>query len=231
MNTPLATPAEQRNVTLEELAYRSIRARIIDGPMLEPQSYTETQLAELIGVSRTPVREALKRLRAEQVVELRPKGGVWVKPVTPEFADEVYVIRALLESHATGVCALRIDESELRRLREICLLVEHNYREGRRERLGELYGEFHDRILAAARLPLVEAHLAQLETNIQRFRRVTSVNPAILVPSREEHLEIIEAMERRDAASAERAAYRHVIRLKDAYVAALQEDARVRSIG
>lgn len=231
MNTPASSGGEQRNVSLEELAYRSIRAQIIDGSMLEPQTYSETQLAELIGVSRTPVREALKRLRAEQVVELRPKGGVWVKPITPAFADEVYTIRALLESHATGVCALRIGENELRRLREICLLVEHNYREGRRERLAELYGEFHERIMAAAQLPLVEAHLAQLETNVQRFRRVTSVNPAILVPSRDEHLQIIDAMERRDAASAERAAYRHVIRLRDAYVAALREDERVRSIG
>ncbi|HYZ16409.1 MAG TPA: GntR family transcriptional regulator [Candidatus Acidoferrum sp.] len=221
----------ERNLSLEEVAYRAIRAKIIDGAMLEPQSYTETQLAETIGVSRTPVREALKRLRAEHVVELRPKGGVWVKPVTPAFADEVYTIRALLESHAAGVCATRIEESDVRRLREICLLVEHNYREGRRERLGELYGEFHARITSAARLPLVEAHLAQLETNVQRFRRVTSINPAILVPSREEHLEIIDAMERRDAASAERAAFRHVIRLRDAYVAALQEDVGVRSIG
>jgi DNA-binding GntR family transcriptional regulator len=230
MTESAPAPAE-RNLSLEEVAYRAIRAQIIDGAMLEPQSYTETQLAELIGVSRTPVREALKRLRVEQVVELRPKGGVWVKPVTPEFADEVYTIRALLESHATGVCATRIGESEVRRLREICLLVEHNYREGRRERLGELYGEFHARIMSAARLPLVEAHLAQLETNMQRFRRVTSVNPAILVPSRGEHLEIIDAMERHDAAAAERAAYRHVIRLKDAYVAALQADVRVRAIG
>ncbi|HTJ28808.1 MAG TPA: GntR family transcriptional regulator [Candidatus Limnocylindria bacterium] len=222
--------AEERGLSLEERAYRAIRARIIEGAMLEPQSYTETELAELVGVSRTPVREALKRLRAEQVIELRPKGGVWVKPVTPAFADEVYTIRALLEGHATGVAATRIDDEGLRRLREIALLVEHNYREGRRERLGELYGEFHARILAAAQLPLLEAHLEQLETNIQRFRRVTSVNPAILVPSREEHVEIIDALERRDAAAAERAAYLHVIRLKDAYVGALREQSGVRPI-
>jgi DNA-binding GntR family transcriptional regulator len=230
VNAAPYAPGEERGLSLEERAYRAIRARIIEGAMLEPQSYTETDLAEQIGVSRTPVREALKRLRAEQVVELRPKGGVWVRPVTPVFADEVYTIRALLEAHATGVAAKRIDEEGLRRLREIALLVEHNYHEGRRERLGELYGEFHARILAAAQLPLLEAHLEQLETHVQRFRRVTSVNPAILIPSREEHVEIIDALERRDAGGAERAAYRHVIRLKDAYVGALREQIGVPPI-
>jgi DNA-binding GntR family transcriptional regulator len=230
MNASPSASVEERALSLEERAYRAIRARIIESPMLEPQSYTETELAELVGVSRTPVREALKRLRAEQVVELRPKGGVWVNPVTPAFADEVYTIRALLEGHAARVAATRIDDDGLRRLREIALLVEHNYHEGRRERLAELYGEFHARILAAAQLPLLEAHLEQLETHMQRFRRVTSVNPAILVPSREEHLEIIDALERRDAAAAERAAYRHVIRLKDGYVSALHEQSGVRPI-
>jgi DNA-binding GntR family transcriptional regulator len=230
MNAAPAAHAEERTLSLEERADRANRAQIIDGPMFEPQTYTETQLAELIGVSRTPVREALKRLRAEQVIELRPKGGVWVTPVTPAFADEVYGIRALLEGYATGIAATRIDEDGLRRLREIALLVEHNYREGRRERLAELYGEFHTQILAAAQLPLLEAHIVQLETSMQRFRRVTSVNPAILVPSRQEHVEIIDALERRDAEAAERAAYCHVIRLKDAYVAALREQSGVRPI-
>ena len=224
MNEDVAFAPHEGNLSLEEVAYRAIRQRIIDGPMRTPQTYTETQLAEHVGVSRTPIREALKRLRSEQVVELRPKGSVLVRPVTPAFADEVYTIRALLEAHVTRVAAARIDDAALRRLREICLLVEHNYREGHRERLGELYGEFHNQVITAARMPLLAAHLNQLETNMLRFRRVTSVKPAILVPSREEHVEIIDAMERRDHDAAERAAYRHVIRLKDAYVAALLEE-------
>ncbi len=215
---------EDPQLSQEERAYRIIRRRIIEGPISEPQTYTENQLADLSGVSRTPVREALKRLRAEQVVALRAKGGVYVAPVVPAFADEVYSVRALLEGHAAGVAARRISDEALRRLREICLLVDHNYNEGRRERLGDLYAEFHETVLDAAAMPLLAAHIAQLETNMLRFRRVTTNEPSILLPSRAEHLEIIDALERRDSAAAERAAFRHVIRLKDGYVAALMED-------
>lgn len=223
MNDRSTLSGDDSTLSQEERAYRIVRSTIIEGPMAEPQLFTETQLAELCGVSRTPIREALKRLRAEQVVTLRAKGGVYVAPVSPAFADEVYTVRALLESHAAGVAAGRISDEALRRLRELCLLVDHNYQQGRRERLGDLYAEFHDIVMQAAAMPLLAAHVEQLETNMLRFRRVTAHAPSILLPSRNEHLEIVDALERRDREAAESAAFRHVIRLKNGYVAALME--------
>ena len=183
---------------------------------MEAQLYTESDLAQRLEMSRTPIREALKRLRAEQLVVLRPHGGVFVPPATPQMLDEVYTIRALLESRATGAAASKISPQELTRLREVCVLVEHNHVARRRERLGELYREFHDIILTACRMPILAALMSQVESHIERFRNASIVLPG--VNSRAEHEEIIAALERGDEKAAEKMAYQHVMHLKTAHI-------------
>jgi len=191
--------------------------------MTEPQYYTENDLAQRLGMSRTPVREALKRLRAEQLVVLRPKGGVYVPPIDLDKVEEVYALTALLQSHAAARLAKIATAEQLRRLREICILIEHNRQQGHRERLGELYGDFHRVIIESANMPLLAALMSQVESHLERFRRVTARATAVMLPSRKEHEEIIDALERHDAKAAERAAFRHIIRLKDAYILELRK--------
>jgi DNA-binding GntR family transcriptional regulator len=97
-----------------------IRGAIIDGRLEPGWRLKEEELARELGISRTPVREALLMLQAEGLVVATPNRGAMVRVHTPEDLDDLYQLRALLEGHAARRAAMRISEAEVERLRESC---------------------------------------------------------------------------------------------------------------
>jgi DNA-binding GntR family transcriptional regulator len=87
------------------LAYDAIRARIVDGEVAPGQWLRESTVADSLGLSRTPVREALRMLATEGVIEMVPNRGARVVSWTPADIDEVYRLRALLEGHGAALAA------------------------------------------------------------------------------------------------------------------------------
>jgi DNA-binding GntR family transcriptional regulator len=135
-----------------DVAYQKIRRAIIEGTYPAGARLPEEELSDRIGVSRTPIRAALRQLEHQGHVELRPRRGAWVSSWTAEDIAEVYGVRAQLESYGARIAARKIGALELRHLEECALrmeALEDARQKGYLDELGELNNEFHASLLRA----------------------------------------------------------------------------------
>jgi DNA-binding GntR family transcriptional regulator len=200
-----------------------IREAIIDG-RLEPGSrLKEEELARGLGISRTPVREALLMLQAEGLVVATPNRGAMVRAHTPEDLDDLYHLRALLEGHATRRAATRISPEEVERLRESCdrfeaLSPDEDLRELVRENL-----LFHDTIVevaGSARLASMVRRVIELPLVYKSYIWYSPDQKRISVHY---HRQIVKALEAGDAERAEFIMKEHVFEARDLLVARLRD--------
>ena len=112
---PAVAARPGRRLTKEpfaDKAYRELRARILDNSMPSGEQYTEEELAAMLQMSRTPTREAMLRLAGEGLVEVRPRHGMRIKPVSQVDMREIYEVLTALESMAAALAAARSDQGE-----------------------------------------------------------------------------------------------------------------------
>lgn len=171
---------------IRDVAYRLLRDYIITAKLMPGERLLEERLAGQLGISRTPLREALSRLQQEGLVIRLPSGGVKVAPVRREEILEIYAIRIALESQAARGAAERISADDIARLQEILGQVRAIPTERPVERV-QAARRFHAGIARAARRPRLFSLLVGLWDEIVRFR-------------------IVNAMHRRDGADAEHTA-------------------------
>jgi DNA-binding GntR family transcriptional regulator len=183
-------------------AYQAVKDGIIAGRYAPSMRITEQEVAAAAGVSRTPVREALRRLHAEGLVDFTPNQGAMVTEWSAQDADEIFHLRALLESHGAARAAERATPEQLAELRS---LAERQYDESVRrtdgyiERIGELNAQFHRRLQeAAASVRLARALAALLEAPLV-MKTFLNYTPDDLQRSAAHHLELVRALEARDA--------------------------------
>ena len=193
---------------LSEDVARFVRKKIFDGTYAAGQYVRLDQLAAELGISVTPVREALFALRAEGLVAQQPHRGFVVLPVTGRDVSDV----ANLQAHVGGVLAARaainITHDQLRELKEIQAELEHAYAGNDDEQTVHLNHEFHRAINVAADSP----KLAQLMSQITRYAP-ESVFPAIEGWSRQsikDHRRLLSALEKHDEELARAAMSRHL---------------------
>jgi DNA-binding GntR family transcriptional regulator len=185
-----------------ERAYQTIRARIMDGSVPPGAALREEALAAEIGVSRTPVRDALRRLLADGLVESARNRGTFVAEITTDDLLEVYQLRAMLEGFAARRAASRITPGELAALRGLADQMEAI--EGPPEqvvaRFHALNAEFHATLVRAARSRRVEGMLGwafQVPlVLLKQYRMQEWIN---IKRSNQQHREIIEALSTRNA--------------------------------
>ncbi|HEY8537544.1 MAG TPA: GntR family transcriptional regulator [Steroidobacteraceae bacterium] len=182
-------------------AYQTVRERIIRGVYPAASRITEQEVAAAAGVSRTPVREALRRLHAEGLLEFIPHQGAIVTEWTREDRDDLFELRALLESYGAARAARRMSEAGIAELRQI---AEDQYHEtvakspGYLNRIGELNSQFHRRIHELAGSSRLVTALASLIEAPLMMRTFENYKDEDLVRSASEHLEIVRALESRD---------------------------------
>jgi DNA-binding GntR family transcriptional regulator len=200
--------------TAVERAYEAIRGGIFSGEHPAGSRLREEELAERIGVSRTPVREALRRLDAEGLVEFLPNRGAHVASWSEDDLREIFGLRALLESFGARLAAERIDRETLAALRELCDAMDRSLAggdPGRVEHVAELNNRFHQRILAASgskRLPLLLSSLVEAPLVYQTFRRYSAEQVA---RSMSHHRELLAALETGDGEWAASVMRSHVL--------------------
>lgn len=182
-------------------AYQTVKDGIVSGRYPASSRITEQDIAADAGVSRTPVREALRLLHAEGLVDFTPNLGAVVTTWTPADADEVFDLRAMLEAYGARRAARRATPEQLAVLRE---LAEEQYRESvqRRdnylERIGDLNSRFHRSLQEAALSPRLSRALAALieaPLMMKTFNRYTAED---LQRSAGHHLELVSALEAHD---------------------------------
>jgi DNA-binding GntR family transcriptional regulator len=178
-------------------AVDALRAAILHGELRPGARLGEVELAEQLGVSRTPVREALRRLAAEGLVDISPNRGARVVSWSVSELEDIYELRALLESHAATRAASRIDEAELPVLEKLCRDMEQCADPGRGrdlDRLAALNTEFHRRILDASgsvRLVALVSSVVQIPLVLRTFHDYSA---EALQRSLGHHREIVAAL-------------------------------------
>jgi DNA-binding GntR family transcriptional regulator len=213
-------------------AYATIRADIIAGRHRPGTHLREEQLAGALGVSRTPVREALRRLAAEGLINFLPNQGAFVSSWSAEDLRKIFELRALLESTAAGQAAPRMAEADLRRLRELAagmVRLADTREAGFLDKISVLNREFHGIILRAAddeRLAGSVMRTVELPIVHRTFERY---RPADLRRSLNHHRELVDAFEARDGEWAAAVMRAHVLAAKHVMLspreAADEEDA------
>jgi DNA-binding GntR family transcriptional regulator len=187
--------------TSSERAYIEIQRQIINGELPMGAHLGEVELAESLETSRTPIREALRRLAADGLVEIQSNRGARVASWTSKDVNEIFVLRALLEGHGASLAAARITDDELEHLEELYAEMDRLLPERDGPGVGRLntvHREFHEGILEAAHSPrltnLVSA-VVQMPLIQRTFRRYTEEG---IRRSRIHHRELLSALRARD---------------------------------
>src|SRR5665648_92392 len=198
---------------LSKKVYRILKARIIKGGLTQGGKLFEAKIAEQLGVSRTPVREAIKGLAAEGLVKMTPNQGVVVINVSIEDLQEVLQVRRVLEGLATSMAAEKIHPEETAKLEGIIQKMSTIISKPKPDvtAYSELNAQFHNLILNACGNKRLMKICNDLSSSDHRFRiRSLRNNPERLKYSLQEHQDIVEALKRKDTEQADRLSQIHI---------------------
>lgn len=195
---------------LRELVLEAIREAIVAGTLKPRERLMEIQLAEELGVSRTPIREALRKLELEGFIVMVPRKGAYVADISIKDIADVFEIRAALEGLAAALAAERITEEELEYM-ERCLVEKADaIKTGNMEKLIDADTKFHEAIYQSSRNERLYAIISNLREQIQRLRSTSLAVPGRMKESLDEHRVIVEAIQSRDSQLARQAAQEHI---------------------
>lgn len=180
--------------SLPEQAYQTLRALILDFSLLPGQQLVVTDLAQRLGMSRTPVREALVRLASEGLVENVPQKGTYVAVPTAEVFREVYEIVEGIEGQAAKLAAARVDETTIRRLEESVAAQEAALAADDVAAWANADAEFHDLIIEATGNRRMREVMRQFEGQMKRVRLAIIYRRRKPVQSVAEHRAVVAAI-------------------------------------
>ncbi|MDB5620741.1 MAG: GntR family transcriptional regulator [Tardiphaga sp.] len=206
--SPVMPAPEGEDLSRAEYAYVRIRQAIRDGNFKPGQRMRETELAEKFAVSRTPIREAIRRLSGEGLIEDVAGRGLAVTQFTVAQVRELYFLRAVLEGAAASQAAQFASPSEIKAMEEI-----HALSRSAVDQPGEtarLNLHFHRAIHAAARNQYLTSALEQLADSLSLLPGTTFEVPGRAAVALNEHRDIIAAIKKHDVAKAEAAARSHI---------------------
>ncbi|HNU80474.1 MAG TPA: GntR family transcriptional regulator [Bacillota bacterium] len=195
---------------LREVVFNSIRGAIISGVLKPGERLMEVQLAEKMGVSRTPIREAIRKLELEGLVVMIARKGAYVADLSIKNITDVLEVRAALEGLASGLAALRMTEEEIKDLELTARHFEQAMNSNDVEGIIQTDIEFHEKIFKATRNEKLLQLTNSLMEQVQRFR-VMYLNKAIKSTNLiKEHYKIVEAISRRNREMAENISKIHI---------------------
>ncbi len=204
-----------------EFVYRSLKEQIISGALAPDVRLIELAIAAEFSVSRTPVREALKRLAVENLVLADPARGMVVHAPDAREIEDVFIVREALDALAARLAAYRITPSELGRLRVVVDSMEEAIAGGRREQVVVANTHFHDVIYAAAGNEMLERLGRDLREFVRRFTTLPFASPERVNHVLAEHRAIVAALEAHDPEAAEAASRSHLAAARE-YVVRMQ---------
>lgn len=217
-----------------DVAYEAIKSAIVMGEFVPREHLGETAVANRLGVSRTPVREAFRRLEAEGLLDITPHLGVRVAQWSNADIDHNIAVRVLLEAHAAREAAVRISKADVEQLHALALRIQEKSclslasREAADERC-ILNGEFHAIVIDASG----NRHLKRILAGIVEFPLVKwnfrGFHEHEIRRSDAQHLELVEAMRVGHAEWAGAIMKSHILSARNAMLRLLQADAGARS--
>ncbi len=201
---------------LRQVVVDRIRGQILEGQLLPGEWIRQEKIAKEMEVSQMPVREALRELAAEGLVEHEPYRGVRVAPFTADDVADLYACRAYIEGLAARSAAIHITQKDLSELRQLAEGMEKRLEPALIKEYRELNKRFHTIVFMASRRPFLVRTLQQMWSAFPTMLLgVFSETESASLPDRDledvaEHAAILDALERHDADAAERSVRAHI---------------------
>lgn len=202
---------------MRDQVFEKIRQAIIAGKLKPGQRLVERTLAEQLGVSRTPIREALRMLELEGLISYLPKLGAVVAQVSDAEVLEIYRIRAVLEGLAARMAAERITPEIVNKLMKKLIDIEGAARQRDLARLEREHRQFNDIIYRAAGSVRLYDMITTLVDHIHRYTKVGYSLPGRIEEATREHRRLAEAIKGKNGALAEQMAREHIDNSRKAY--------------
>ena len=195
---------------LRDVVFRTLRDAILPGKLVPRERLMENQLADKLGVSRTPIREALRMLSQENLVELVPRKGAQVLDMSEKDIVEVLEVRGALEGLAVSLACDKMERGQLAQLKQAEKTFEDACKKSDIEIMVDADEKFHDLIFAATENEKLVQMFNHLRTQLYRYRRahikMEGGKDSIIA----HHLGMIAAIEAKDAKEGERQAKEHI---------------------
>jgi phosphonate utilization transcriptional regulator len=226
MAAPTPIDLLQQN-SLAMLVQRELERRILGGELRPGSKLNEADIANGLGVSRGPVREAFRALDQSGLVRTEKNRGVFVRQVSLEEANDIYEVRAALEGLIGRLAAKRIRPEQLEKIRAVVKRMHAAGRSLDAEAYYALNVEFHDRLAAAAGNRTLHDKYRRIVNELDLYRRETLLRGAENIPlSTRDHEAIVNAVAKGDDRLAERLLFDHVIDSRERLHKALAKPAR-----
>ena len=200
--------------SLRGRVFHRIREDILNGKYSDNEELKEVAIGEELGVSRTPVREALRQLELEGLVKIIPNKGASVVGISAKDVHDIYMIRSKLEGLCARWACENITDEQLEELEEIVYLADFHEQKGHFEQIAELDNRFHNILYESCNSKMLEHLLKDYHQYVWRIRQKTLVGKRSKA-SNNEHRMIMEAIRKKSPDKAEEIANRHMISAYD----------------
>lgn len=207
-----------RNLKKENLGtqvFEQVKGMILGGKIPPGRRIIENEVADSMGISRTPVREAVHRLAAEGFLNPLPKGGYAVRGLTLSGVEETFDIRSTLESFAASLAAKKFADEELVPLEKMIDEFQRRLDRNDLSELTRINTDFHELLYALSRSPRLIKMIHDLRNDIFLLRKVMLNSADMARLSNKDHREMLRAMKKRDSGKVEKLVKKHILRGKE----------------
>lgn len=202
---------DNRRLSTKDFVYHEIKKQIITSELKPSQSINEIQTASELGISRTPLREALQRLEIEELIIRQPNGRLKVAPISIQEAEEIYNVRGLLEGLIAKEAAIKVREDDIQKLHLYTNLLNEAAEADRREDVVNYGSEIHSLLYQISGNHTAVKILKNMNDKISRYRRLgpkDSITRSKIAAS--EHKKLTEAIAERNPTKAENLMKEHI---------------------
>lgn len=196
--------------SLTEKVYHNLRSDILTGAFKDKEELKENTIAKTYGVSRTPVREAIRQLALEGLVDTIPNKGAFVHSIHEKDVNDVYAMRSLMEGLAARWAVENITKEQMEAMEEILYMSEYHRKKGNWDQVYKCDNKFHDLLYAASGSYLLEHMLRTFHEYVQKVRKYILTDEDRSRESFEEHGAILDAIMNKQADEAARLATQHI---------------------
>ena len=209
---------------LRDVVFNTLRKAILKGELKHGERLMEIALAERLGVSRTPVREAMRKLELEGLVVMIPRRGAQVANITEKDLNDVLEVRIALENLSIENACTRMTEEQLSQLLEAAKVFERTMADGNLVKLAEADVAFHEVIYQSSDNRRLNQVLNNLREQIYRYRVEYLKDEETRNLLVKEHEELYEAIKARDVKTAQEISFRHIENQREAIVRSIREE-------
>ena len=215
--------------SLGQDVFEYLKKAIIDQTIEPGSRLVESKIADMLGISRTPLREALHKLEREDWIEKIPSGGFQVVTLTNDDIEQTFGIRSVLEAYAARLAAENYQDKDLvpleRKMKEFQKCLELNKDS---DKLHKINTQFHDLLYSLSKSPKLIKMINQLRAQISRFRHIILKQYEYAHRSSEDHFKMLDAIKNRDGKKVEQLVRQHIIKGKNAVLSGLKQEEEER---